>query len=63
MSDSKYLERFQKLVDVLKHLGTKLGEEDHAVEAILQEMAYNPLNPTQAKIIEAKNTASEQYYC
>eukprot|EP00957_Ditylum_brightwellii_P109577 8357555-Ditylum_brightwellii.AAC.1 len=63
MSGSKYLERFQELVDVLKHLGTKLGEEDHKVEAIPQEIAYNPLNPTQAEIIEAKITASEQYYC
>eukprot|EP00957_Ditylum_brightwellii_P046907 3560235-Ditylum_brightwellii.AAC.1 len=63
MSDSKYLERFQELVNVLKHLGTKLGEEGHKVEAILQGMAYNPINPSQAEIIEAKNTASKQYYC
>eukprot|EP00957_Ditylum_brightwellii_P151849 11562808-Ditylum_brightwellii.AAC.1 len=59
MSDSKFLERFSELVEVLKHMGTRLGEEDSKIVPTLNAIAYDPLNPTDTEITQARSIASK----
>eukprot|EP00957_Ditylum_brightwellii_P068352 5188854-Ditylum_brightwellii.AAC.1 len=62
MSNSKYQERFLELVKCLKHLGTRLGKEDTKVMPILQTIAFDPINPTNAELVQARKIASERYF-
>eukprot|EP00957_Ditylum_brightwellii_P114820 8755065-Ditylum_brightwellii.AAC.1 len=62
MSDSKCLERFSELVEVLKHLRTRLGEEDSKVAPILRSVAFDALNPTDAEVAQARSIASKRYF-
>ena len=62
MSNSQYFKKFTELVEVLKHLGTRLGEEHKKVIPILNSMVYDPLNPTEAEQHEARKVASKCYF-
>eukprot|EP00957_Ditylum_brightwellii_P077618 5898364-Ditylum_brightwellii.AAC.1 len=62
MLDSKFLEQFLELVEVLKHLGTRLGEEDSKIAPILRSITYDALNPTNAEVAQARSIASERYF-
>eukprot|EP00957_Ditylum_brightwellii_P096288 7333653-Ditylum_brightwellii.AAC.1 len=62
MSNSIYFEKFSELIEIVKHLGTRLNEEDAKLIPILTSIAYNPLNSTNAEMREARKIASERYY-
>eukprot|EP00957_Ditylum_brightwellii_P124794 9512398-Ditylum_brightwellii.AAC.1 len=62
MSNSVYFKKFSELIKIVKHLGTRLGEEDAELIPILTLIAYNPLNPTNAEMRKARKIASERYY-
>eukprot|EP00957_Ditylum_brightwellii_P077423 5882387-Ditylum_brightwellii.AAC.1 len=62
MSNSIYLEKFSELIEIVKHLGTRLGEEDAKLIPILTLIAHDPLNPTDAEMRKARKIASERYY-
>ena len=50
------------MVDVIEHHGSGFGTLDGTLVTVVQEIAIDPMHPTEQKLTDAKKIAKERYY-
>ena len=61
MTNSRYLEKFKELTEMVNYFGISIGQEAQRVNAYLRQIATDHTNPTAKESAQAANHAKEEY--
>ena len=61
MTNSRYLEKFKELTEMVNYFGISIGQETQRVSAYIRHIATDHANPTAEERSQASNHAKEEY--
>ena len=61
MTNSRYLEKFKELTEMVNYFGIPIGQETQRVNTYVRRIAADRANPTAEEQAQASSHAKEEY--